>query len=83
MIIFIYFLLAVSIFSAYRLIVGPTIQDRLVSLNSISIIFILILALYSLDTENFFFLDISISFLLLDFVGMIAFTKYVGQEEDK
>jgi len=83
MIIFIYFLLAVSIFSAYRLIVGPTIQDRLVSLNSISIIFILILALYSLDTENVFFLDISISFLLLDFVGMIAFTKYLGREEDK
>jgi len=83
MIIFIYFLLAVSIFSAYRLIVGPTIQDRLVSLNSISIIFILILALYSLDTENVFFLDISISFLLLDFVGMIAYTKYLGHEEDK
>jgi multisubunit Na+/H+ antiporter MnhF subunit len=83
MIVFIYFLIAVSIFSAYRLIVGPTIQDRLVSLNSISIIFIIILALYSLDSENIFFLDVAISFLLLDFVGMIAYTKYLGQEEDK
>jgi multisubunit Na+/H+ antiporter MnhF subunit len=83
MIIFIYFLLGVSIFSAYRLIVGPTIQDRLVSLNSISIIFIIILALYSLDSKNIFFLDIAISFLLLDFVGMIAYTKYLGHEEDK
>ena len=83
MIIFIYFLIGVSIFSAYRLVVGPTIQDRLVSLNSISIIFIIILALYSLDSENIFFLDIAISFLLLDFVGMIAYTKYLGHEEDK
>lgn len=83
MIIFIYFLLGVSIFSAYRLIFGPTIQDRLVSLNSISIIFIIILALYSLDSKNIFFLDIAISFLLLDFVGMIAYTKYLGHEEDK
>lgn len=83
MIIFIYFLIGVSIFSAYRLLVGPTIQDRLVSLNSISIIFIIILALYSLDSENIFFLDIAISFLLLDFVGMIAYTKYLGHEEDK
>ncbi len=83
MIIFIYFLIGVSIFSAYRLIIGPTIQDRLVSLNSISIIFIIILALYSLDSENIFFLDIAISFLLLDFVGMIAYTKYLGHEEDK
>lgn len=83
MIVFIYFLIGVSIFSSYRLIVGPTIQDRLVSLNSISVIFIIILALYSLESQNVFFLDIAISFLLLDFVGMIAYTKYLGQEEDK
>ncbi len=83
MMIFIYFLMGVSIFSAYRLIVGPTLQDRLVSLNSISIIFIIILALYSLESKNVFFLDIAISFLLLDFVGMIAFTKYLGHERDK
>ena len=83
MIIFVYFLIVVAIFSAYRLLVGPTIQDRLVSLNSISIIFIIILALYSLESKNVFFLDIAISFLLLDFVGMIAFTKYLGHEEDK
>ena len=81
--VFIYLLLGVSIFSAYRLIVGPTIQDRLVSLNSISVIFIIILALYSLESKNVFFLDIAISFLLLDFVGMIAYTKYLGREEDK
>ncbi len=83
MMIFIYILMGVSIFSAYRLVVGPTIQDRLVSLNSISIIFIIILALYSLESKNVFFLDIAISFLLLDFVGMIAFTKYLGHEGDK
>ena len=83
MILFIYFLIGVAIFSAYRLIAGPTIQDRLVSLNSISVIFIIILALYSLESKNVFFLDIAISFLLLDFVGMIAFTKYLGREGDK
>lgn len=83
MIIFIYFLIGVSIFTLYRLIFGPTIQDALVALNSISIIFIAILVLYSIHTGNHFFLDISISFLLLDFVGMIAFTKYLGREESK
>jgi len=78
--IFIYFLIGISIFSSYRLIVGPTIQDRLVSLNTISIISVVILALYSFESNNVFFLDIAISFLLLDFVGMIAFTKYLGGE---
>lgn len=80
MIFFIYFLIAVSICSSYRLIVGPTIQDRLVAFNSITIIYIVILALYSIETGNVFFLDIALSFLLLDFVGMIAFTKYLGWE---
>jgi multisubunit Na+/H+ antiporter MnhF subunit len=78
--IFIYFLIGISIFSSYRLIIGPTIQDRLVSLNTISIISVVILALYSFESKNVFFLDIAISFLLLDFVGMIAFTKYLGGE---
>ncbi len=81
--IFIYILIGVSIFSSYRLIIGPTIQDRLVSLNTISIISIVILALYSFESENVFFLDVAISFLLLDFVGMIAFTKYLGREGKK
>jgi multisubunit Na+/H+ antiporter MnhF subunit len=80
MIIFIYLLIGVSIFTLYRLIMGPTLQDALVALNSISIIFICILVLYSIQTGNHFFLDIAISFLLLDFVGMIAFTKYLGRE---
>ena len=80
MILFIYFLIGVSIFTLYRLIFGPTIQDALVALNTISIIFIAILVLYSIYTGNHFFLDIAISFLLLDFVGMIAFTKYLGRE---
>jgi len=77
---FIYILIGVSIFTSYRLIFGPTIQDALIALNSLSIIFIVILVLYSIDTGNPFFLDIAISFLLLDFVGMIAFTKYLGRE---
>ncbi|MDG6229569.1 MAG: monovalent cation/H+ antiporter complex subunit F [Candidatus Thermoplasmatota archaeon] len=81
MIIFIVFLIGVAFCSSYRLIVGPSIQDRLVAVNSISIIFVIILALYSFDTGNMFFLDVAISYLLLDFVGMIAFTKYLGGEE--
>jgi multicomponent Na+:H+ antiporter subunit F len=81
--IFIVFLIGVAFCSLYRLIVGPSIQDRLVAVNSISIIFVIILALYSFDTGNMFFLDVAISYLLLDFVGMIAFTKYLGGEEIK
>jgi len=83
MIIFIYILIGIAIFSLYRLVIGPTIQNRLVALSSISVIFIVILAIYSIQYRNMFFLDVSIAFLLLDFIGIIVFTKYLGKEEIK
>ena len=83
MIIFIYILFGIAIFSLYRLVIGPTIQNRLVALSSISVIFIVILAIYSIQYRNMFFFDVSIAFLLLDFIGIIAFTKYLGKEEIK
>jgi len=83
MIIFIYIMVGIAIFSLYRLIVGPTIQNRLVALSGISIIFIVILAVYSIQYKNMFFLDVSIAFLLLDFIGTLAFTKYLGREDFK
>jgi len=83
MMILIYLLLITAILSSYRLFVGPTIQNRIVALSSISIIFIVILAIYSIQYNNMFFLDVSIAFLLLDFIGVIAFTKYLGKEDKK
>ncbi len=83
MMIFVYLLLITAILSSYRLFVGPTIQDRLVSLSCVSIIFIIILVILSIHYNQIFYLDIAIAFLLLDFVGMIAFTKYLGREEIK
>jgi multicomponent Na+:H+ antiporter subunit F len=83
MIIFAYILLIIAILSSYRLFVGPTIQDRLISLSCVSVILIIILVILSFNYNNTFYLDISIAFLLLDFVGMIAFTKYLGREDKK
>lgn len=83
MIIFIYLLLLTAILSSYRLFVGPTIQDRLVSLSCISVILIILLVIVSIHLNHMFYLDIAIVFLLLDFIGMIAITKYLGRENTK
>jgi len=83
MIIFIYILLITAILSSYRLFVGPTIQDRLVSLSCVSVILLIILVILSFHYNQMFYLDIAIAFLLLDFIGVIAFTKYLGREDEK
>lgn len=81
--ILIYLLLIAAVLSSYRLLKGPTIQDRLVSINCVSIILIIILVIISIEFNHSYYLDIAIAFLLLDFVGMIAFTKYLGGEKIK
>ncbi len=83
MMIFVYILLVIAVLSSYRLFVGPTLQDRLISLSCVSVIFITILVIISFYYNNTFYLDIAIAFLLLDFIGVIALTKYLGREDNK
>ena len=83
MIPFVYLLLITAIISSYRLLIGPTLQDRIVSLNCISVMLIVTLVLISIHYNQTVYLDIAIAFLLLDFVGIIAFTKYLGQEKTR
>lgn len=78
MIIFVYILLFAALFASYRLFVGPTIQDRLVSLNSVTIIFTIILVALGIEENNGFYLDIALAFIFFDFIGMVAFTKHLS-----
>lgn len=79
--VYISILLAIAIVVSYRLFIGPTIQDRLVSLSTVSVILVVILAMLSVRLDRIFYIDVAIAFILLDFVGTIAFTKYLGAEE--
>jgi multisubunit Na+/H+ antiporter MnhF subunit len=83
MIIFVFILFFAALFASYRLFVGPTIQDRLVSLNSVTIIFIIILVSLSIQENNGFYLDIALAFIFFDFVGMVAFTKHLNEGKKK
>lgn len=79
--IFVYILLIAAVLASYRLFAGPTIQDRLASLSSVSIMLIIILVILGVYYGRAFYLDIAIAFIFLDFVGVIALTKYLGKEE--
>ena len=70
-------LIFIAILASYRLFLGPTIYDRLVSLNVVGVIVTIILILISLETDLGLYLDIALSFVLLDFVGTIALVKYL------
>ncbi len=72
------FLLAgAMLFSLVRLIIGPTIWDRLLSLNLISAKTILLIALYAVYTERPVLLDISLSAGIIGFLTITLFARFI------
>jgi multicomponent Na+:H+ antiporter subunit F len=71
-------LLAVSVlFTLVRLILGPSLSDRVVALDLMAIIGIGLIAAYSIATDNAAFLDIAIILALLGFLSTVAFAYYI------
>ncbi len=75
------FLIFVALLASYRLFVGPTIYDRLISLNVAGLVLTIVFILMSVDTGLGFYVDIAISFVLLNFIGTIGFAKYLEGDD--
>lgn len=72
-----FILIFIGLLSSYRLFVGPSIYDRLISLNVVGVIVTIILVIMSIELGLGVYLDVAISFVMLQFVGTIAFAKYL------
>lgn len=73
-----------------RALSGPTVFDRLLAANSVGTGAILLLALYGFLIERPEFLDLGLTYVLLNMIGTLAVLKYFsygslahgGEEED-
>ncbi len=70
-------LIFIALIASHRLFIGPTIYDRLISLNVAGVILTIVFIIMSIDTGMGFYVDIAISFTLLNFIGTVAFAKYL------
>lgn len=64
------------VLSLFRLFVGPNILDRVVSLELMSTIVAVILAMLSFYFEREFYLDVAFVFALIGFIASVAFARY-------
>jgi multicomponent Na+:H+ antiporter subunit F len=74
-------LIILLILSILRIIIGPSIWDRLVGLNLMTAkvnILIIFLAYY---LKQDFLLDIAITYTLLSFIGTIMIANYLQRKE--
>lgn len=73
--VYLYFLCLLLVPSAYRLVVGPSLQDRLLSLSLVSVELTLILCIMAVQFDQSKYLDIGIILSLLSFAAITAFLK--------
>jgi len=79
------FVLIISaIFMAfYRLMRGPTLPDRVIALDMMTISIVAFCALFSIRTDDPVFLDIAIVMALVGFLATVALARFAERERER
>lgn len=64
--------------SLVRVIIGPTMADRAMAADGITLNLIGIAAVYSIYLDTTYYFDLVLVFSLLGFVGIVTFAKFLG-----
>ena len=60
-----------------RLVLGPTVIDRIVAIDMLTIVCISIISLYALVADPFIYLDAALVYGVLSFLGVVAAARYL------
>lgn len=66
--------------SALRILIGPTLWDRLLGLNLVTSKLIMLIILVASVTQQTFILDLALGLALLGFMGVIFISLYVQRK---
>jgi multicomponent Na+:H+ antiporter subunit F len=66
-----------AFFCLYRALRGPSIPDRIIAVDVMSVIFSCITALMALRYKLSYLIDLSIALAVVSFVGTLALAKYL------
>lgn len=70
-------LLGTIVLAFIRLMRGPSLPDRVVALDLLSLVGISVTGVYAIATEQALFLDVALVLALLSFLGTVAFAFYI------
>ena len=74
-------MLSVALLLAFvRLARGPSLPDRVIALDLISILAAAIAATYAIAARQAVFLDVAIVLALISFIGTVAFARFVERQ---
>jgi multicomponent Na+:H+ antiporter subunit F len=75
------FLAFLSLIVSYRVIIGPTITDRLIAADSIGIFMSMVMLLLGLHYNITLIVDIVLAYAVLLFIDILIFAKYFEHGE--
>ena len=70
------------LFTVIRLMIGPKLSDRVVSLDTFNMIVIGVIVLLALTFESKLYLDIALIYGVLAFLETIVFARYLEGKKD-
>lgn len=73
----VYFVSAGIILATVRLIKGPTMADRVVALDTFTVISISLITLIACLADRIIFLDVGMVYAILSFIGVVAVARYL------
>ena len=63
--------------SAYRVLWGPTIPDRVVALDNISTNLVAAIVVFSIRSQSALYIDVALVIAILSFLATVAAAKYL------
>lgn len=74
-------LLGLSFLCFLRVVLGPTMADRMVAIDIFGILVVGICGILILKTGRLFLIDIAIAWIILSFIGTITLAKYLTRKK--
>ena len=64
-----------------RMILGPTVADRTVALDGMTIITISLIVYIAYYLDRIIYLDVAIVYALMSFIGVVAIARYLERRQ--
>ena len=64
-------------FGVLRLVLGPTVIDRIAAIDMLTIVSISTIAFYALVADRFIYLDAALVYGVLSFLAVVAVARYL------
>lgn len=74
-------LISATFLGFIRLVIGPTLADRVVALDLIAILSVGMITLYAVYQDQPLFIDVAVVLALIAFLGTIAFAYFIEKGE--